>query len=212
MSSWPKSAGRFRGLVVVFGAAIVALLGLQLAGTLGKGTSLPVLGAVPAFSLIDQDGKPFSSKDLADRVWIATFIYTTCPGPCPRVVERVAAVDTALSHDPRVRLVSFSVDPATDTPETLAAYGRARGIDPARWALLTGPPDEIYTLARLGFKLAVDNAGANATPESGPVVHSIYAVLVDTSGRVRGYYDTGVAEAMPRLIDDTRRLLGDSTA
>ena len=206
------SAGRFRGLIVVLGAAIVALFGLQIAGKLGEGTSLPVLGAVPAFSLTDQQGQPFSSKDLADRVWIATFIYTTCPGPCPRVVERIRAVDSELAHDARVRLVSFSVDPTTDTPETLAAYGRARGIDPARWVLLTGAPDEIYTLARLGFKLGVDAGGANATPESGPVVHSVYAALVDSSGRVRGYYDTGVAEAMPRLVEDTRRLLGEPPA
>ena len=207
-----RQYGRIRPFMLLLGVAIVALLGLQIVGYLGTEAPPPVLGAVPAFTLTDQTGAEFPSRGLQDKVWIATFIYTTCPGPCPRVVERMRAVDAELGHDPRTRLVSFTVDPATDTPEILEAFGRERLIDPARWVLLTGPTEEIYTLARLGFKLGVDAATTSDLPTSGPVVHSIHAVLVDQRSSIRGYYDTSDPEAIARLLEDTRRLLRDASS
>jgi protein SCO1/2 len=187
-------------------------MGLQIAGYVGGKKSLQVLGAVPAFTLIDQAGATFSSRSLEGHAWIATFIYTSCPGPCPRVVERMKAIDAELVHDPRLRLVSFSVDPATDTPEKLAVYARERELDSARWTLLTGPSDEIFTLARLGFKLGVNTADATDLPTTGPVVHSVHAVLVDRAGRIRGYYDTTSGEAMAKLVEDSRQLLREATS
>ncbi len=199
--------GLAKGLIVLLATAALALIALQVVGYLKRDAAPPVLGSVPAFTLIDQSGASFSSQHLADKLWLATFIYTTCPGPCPRVVEAMKSVDEQLVRDPRVRLVSFSVDPTTDTPEVLAAFARQRHIDSTRWTLLTGPTDEIYTLARLGFKLGVDSAAATDAPSTGPVVHSIHAVLVDGHGRIRGFYDTSSLEAISSLLDDTRRLL-----
>ena len=199
--------GLAKSLIALLSLAIVALLALQVVGYLKRDAPPPVLGTVPAFSLRDQSGADFSSKSLAGKLWLATFIYTTCPGPCPRVVERMRSVDEQLGRDSRVRLVSFSVDPATDTPEVLTTYARERKIDTSRWSLLTGPTDEVFTLARLGFKLGVDQAAATDVAAAGPVVHSIHAVLVDGGGRIRGYYDTSSPEAVKALLTDTRRLL-----
>jgi protein SCO1/2 len=210
VNSGLREKGGARGLIVLLGLAVVARAGLQLAGYVGDKKPLQVLGAVPAFSLIDQSGADFSSRALEGNAWIATFIYTTCPGPCPRVVERMKAIDSELAHDPRIRIVAFSVDPATDTPERLGVYARERQLDPARWTLLTGESDEIFTLARLGFKLGVNAADATDLPTTGPVVHSTHAVLVDQAGRIRGYYDTTTPEAMADLVKDSRRLLRES--
>jgi protein SCO1/2 len=212
VNSSPREKGGTRGLVVILGLAVLALGGLQLAGYVGDKKPLPVLGAVPAFSLIDQSGAEFSSRSLDGNAWIATFIYTTCPGPCPRVVERMKAIDAELAYDRRMRIVAFTVDPATDTPERLAVYARERQLDPKRWTLLTGESDEIFTLARMGFKLGVNAADATDLPTTGPVVHSVHAVLVDQAGRIRGYYDTTTPEAMAELVRDSRRLLRESAS
>lgn len=212
MNSGALEKGGARGLIVILGLAVVMLGGLQLAGYVNGKKPLPVLGAVPAFSLIDQSGADFLSRSLEGSAWIATFIYTTCPGPCPRVVERMKAIDAELAHDRRMRIVAFSVDPATDTPERLSVYARERQLDPARWTLLTGESDEIFTLARLGFKLGVNAADATDLPTTGPVVHSVHAVLVDQAGRIRGYYDTTTPEAMTELVKDSRRLLRESVS
>jgi protein SCO1/2 len=192
-------------IVVVLGAAILGVLAARAMLALRPAEELPVLGEVPAFTLIDQTGAPFSDRDLEGVPWIATFVYSTCPGPCPRVIEKVQAADRRLSHDPRIRLVSVTVDPAADTPEVLAIYGRNRSIDPVRWKLLTGDPDAVFALVRGGFKLGVERDDT-ASPEVGPVIHSLMAVLVDGARKVRGYYDTNDAAAMDRLVADARTL------
>jgi protein SCO1/2 len=198
-------AGKARLLVLVLGAALLGVLAARAMLVLRPTEDLPVLGHVPRFTLTDQTGADFSDADLAGIPWIATFVYSTCPGPCPRVIEKIQAADRRLSHDPRIRLVSVTVDPAADTPEVLAVYGRNRSIDPRRWKLLTGDPDTVFALVRGGFKLGVERDD-NAPPDVGPVIHSLMAVLVDGERQVRGYYDTNDADAMDRLVDDARAL------
>jgi protein SCO1/2 len=200
-----RSAGKARLVILMLGAALLGVLAARAMLALRPAEDLPMLGEVPPFTLTDQTGAEFSERDLAGTPWIATFVYSTCPGPCPRVIEKIQAADRRLSHDPRIRLISVTVDPAADTPEVLAIYGRNRSIDPARWKLLTGDPDAVFALVRGGFKLGVERDDT-ATPEVGPVVHSLMAVLVDGMRRVRGYYDTNDADAMDRLVTDARRL------
>jgi protein SCO1/2 len=200
-----RAAGKARLVILVLAAALLGVLAARAMLALRPAEELPVLGEVPPFTLTDQTGAPFSDHDLAGIPWIATFVYSTCPGPCPRVIEKIQAADRRLSHDPRIRLISITVDPAADTPEVLAIYGRNRNLDPARWKLLTGDPDAVFALVRGGFKLGVERDDT-ASPEVGPVIHSLMAVLVDGSRQVRGYYDTNDPDAMDRLVADTRAL------
>jgi protein SCO1/2 len=130
-------------------------------------------------------------------------------------VQRLADVQRRLGDDPGLSVVSFSVDPAADTPDVLHAYGQSRAIDPSRWKLLTGGVGEMIELIRKGFMLAVARA-ADVAPEeltsSGPIIHSVHLVLVDPAMQVRGYYDSTDPEAMKRLIADTQRLLREAGA
>jgi len=200
-----RDAGKARLILLLLAAALLGVLAARAMIALRPAEELPVLGEVPSFVLTDQNGAAFSDADLAGIPWIATFVYSTCPGPCPRVIEKIQAADRRLSHDPRIRLVSVTVDPAADTPEVLAVYGHNRSIDPARWKLLTGDPDAVFALVRGGFKLGVER-DESAGPDVGPVIHSLMAVLVDGKRRVRGYYDTDDADAMDRLVADARAL------
>ncbi len=166
---------------------------------------LPQLGIVPAFQLIDQDGKSFGSQQLLGKIWIADFIYSTCPGPCPMISSRMSETQKPL-RDTEVKLVSFSVDPTHDTPAVLREYAAKLNAQPGRWAFLTGDKATIYRLARDGFKLATAEGG-----EAGPI-HSTRIVLVDRSGIIRGYYDATDADAVTRLLADTSHLLQDQPA
>src|SRR6202047_4093353 len=47
-------------------------------------------GTVPEFVLVNQDGQNFGSAQLRGKIWIADFIYTTCPGPCPMLSSRMS--------------------------------------------------------------------------------------------------------------------------
>src|SRR5712691_8257763 len=159
-------------------------------------------GTVPEFVLLNQDGKNFGSAQLRGKIWIADFIYTTCPGPCPMISTRMSELQKPLEKTD-VHLVSFSVDPTKDTPEVLRSYAEKLHTDPKRWDFLTGPKSAIYDLSHSGFKLAV----SDGSKEAGIPVHSTRMVLVDRRGEIRGYYEATEADAVTKLLADTSHLL-----
>ena len=158
---------------------------------------LPVFGQIPAFQLVAQDGQPFDSRSLAGKVWVADFIFTNCPGPCPMMSSRMRQVQTATSDLPGVRLISFTVDPARDTPRVLTAYSKHFLAQPGRWFFLTGEPSRLNELGLNAFHLnTVD----------GNLDHSTRFALVDRRGQIRGYYSFDDDGFPKGLIADVRRL------
>lgn len=163
---------------------------------------LAAYGVVPDFELVNQDGQPFGSRQLSGRIWIADFIFTTCPGPCPIISTRMSELQKPLAKSD-VHLVSFSVDPEKDTPAVLRVYAGKLRKEPLRWDFLTGPIATIASLSRDGFKLGLSDG---ESPESGPV-HSTRFVLVDRHGSIRGYYDALSPDGVTKLLADTNHLL-----
>ena len=88
-------------------------------------------------------------------------------------------------RDSDVHLISFTVDPDTDTPQVLHGYAERLHAQPGRWDFLTGSKSSLYDISRNGFKLGVAESG----DEEGVPVHSTRFVLVDRKGVIRGYYD-----------------------
>jgi protein SCO1/2 len=161
---------------------------------------LPSYSVVPPFELTDQNGRLFGSQQVMGKIWIADFIYTTCPGPCPMISSRMSETQKPL-RDTGVVLVSFSVDPQHDTPEVLRGYAQRLNAQPGRWEFLTGDKGTIYRLSEEGFKLAATD-GTRSEP-----IHSTRIILVDRRGVIRGYYDGTDADAVMRLLADTSHLL-----
>jgi cytochrome oxidase Cu insertion factor (SCO1/SenC/PrrC family) len=167
-----------------------------------RAPALPVLGAVPDFSLTDRSGRTVTAGDLRGHVWIADFIFTRCPDICPALTHRMALLQEVLAAPPEpVRLVSISVDPEHDTPEVLDAYARRMGAR-EHWDFLTGPRDAVAALLRDGFKVAFASDG----PATAPITHSDRFVLVDRDRRIRGYYHGNDADDVARLERDAAAL------
>jgi len=160
-------------------------------------------GTVPQFQLTNHNGQPFGSSDLNGKIWIADFIFSTCPGPCPMISSRMSELQRPLENSD-VHLVSFTVDPEKDTPEVLKEYAAKLEAVPGRWDFLTGPKAAIYDLTRQGFKLGVSDG---AEEPAGLPIHSTRAVLVDRRGTIRGYYDLTAPDALTNLAADTNKLL-----
>lgn len=162
---------------------------------------LPVLWAAPEFSLTERGGRPVTRADLAGRVWIADFIFTSCAGQCPAMTNQMAQLQDEFSG---VSFLSFCVDPARDTPEAMTAYAERHGADPARWWFVTGEREALWRTAGEGFKLSVVDDPDSTTE---PISHSARFVLIDREGRVRGTYQSTDDEAMKQLREDLRRLI-----
>jgi len=170
-------------------------------------TELRRYNVVPPFALTERNGKTITNHDLAGKIWVADFVFTTCPGPCPLITASMAKLQEALAPDLHVQLVSFSVDPQTDTPAVLAAYADKYGADRNRWWFLTGPEKPLYDLIQNGFfQIVQDNRGK--PPEEGQfvVTHSTKMVLVDAQGNVRGFYDGVGTEGRADLLKAIRTL------
>lgn len=163
-------------------------------------------GALPSFELVNQDAQPFGSAQLAGKIWIADFIFTSCPGPCPIISSRMSELQKPLGKTD-VYLVSFSVDPEKDTPEVLRAYAEKLRVQPSRWDFLTGSRAAIYSLLRDGFKLGV----SEGSEEDGGPIHSTRVVLVDRRGTIRGYYDALAPDAVTKLLADANHLLREQS-
>lgn len=173
---------------------------------------LPVLWAAPEFLLTDQSDQAFSSAELTGQVWVAGFIFTQCTDICPLITSRMAILRDSLAAKgllgESVRLVSFSVDPARDTPEVLADYARRFGASPSsEWAFLTGPdPGSIRSMIQEGFHVtAVAAAGHGG--HAYEVMHSPRVMIVDAEGVVRGHYDSRRPEFVQLVLGDLRTLL-----
>jgi protein SCO1/2 len=181
---------------------VVAMLGVIGTGLWArfKPEPLPVLYAAPWFSLTDQQNRPFKSDDLRGRVWVADFVFTTCPGACPKMTMRMSGLQRSVPTKD-VHFVSFTVDPERDTPEVLKKYADGFDADPARWHFLTGPKPALFDVAA-GMKLTAAPAGT-----FGPdIVHAEKFLLVDGAGRVRGIYESADDDDLKRLAADAAAL------
>jgi len=190
-------------------AAFIALA-LFLAGC-NPAAEVPAWGALPDFSLINQDTKAYGTAQLEGRPWVANFIFTKCPGRCPMLTREMSRLQTELSGRgwDDVMLVSISVDPANDTPEALTAYAAKHGAKLDSWQFLTGTRDGIWSLSVDGFKLPVqeiEDTGA------GPILHSNRFVLADGRQQIRGYYDAFDADDRAKLLRDLEIVRAEPTS
>jgi protein SCO1/2 len=210
----PKSSAPsfYRWLMIVLG--LVILVVVMYRGTESSAPDYPppttsgqMHRMIPPFSLTERSGKQITNRDLAGKIWVADFIYTTCPGPCPLVTAEMAKIQQALAGDPHVQLVTFTVDPQTDTPGVLAKYADSYHADPNRWWFLTGQEKPLYDLIQNGFLQAVqDNRGQPAEAGQFTVTHSTSLALVDAGGVMRGVYNSTGGEERATLLHDIAAL------
>ena len=155
------------------------------------------------FALVDQLGRTITLNDLAGRIIVADFFFTTCATICPKMTTQMERVQEAYKADDRIVLLSHSVTPEMDSVPVLADYAALHNADPARWHFLTGDRKQIYRLARKSYFAAMDEG------DGGPddFVHTENFVLVDPQRRIRGFYDGTNATDVERLIGDIGKLL-----
>lgn len=169
---------------------------------------LPRLFKAPTFKLTDSFGKPFGSHDLKGKVYMASFMFTSCPTTCPGLIERMKVAQKRLRGlGQKVALLSISVDPDYDTPKVLNKYARKNKANPYIWKFLTGKRSDLRTLLIDGFKVpmgdkkAVEGMVGDEKVTLMDIVHTEKLVLVDEVGMVRGFYATDKAGMNKMMID-----------
>lgn len=189
----------FATLAMIVVVAIFVPQARHLPGSEGQ---LSDLGQAPVYELVDQTGAPVQAQQLEGNIQVVNFIFTSCQGVCPMLTSKMKAFGERVSDVPGVQFVSFSVDPARDTPEVLAEYGAQYGADPASWRFLTGEREMIDKVVDGYLQVAQEVLLSDGTVD---IVHSERFILVDPRGRIRGFYETQ-GDGLDVLERDLREL------
>lgn len=163
---------------------VAGVLGLLLAVVQFALPPMQIGDTLPPTALRDQNAAPLSTKSLRGNVTLVAFMYTHCPAmsQCPAVTAKFATMARALQPSEGIRLLEITLDPASDTPATLARYARSYGRSDSRWSLATGAPQALGELqTRLGVEL-------RAAP-GGRLVHEDRLLLFDDAQRLAATID-----------------------
>ncbi len=174
---------------------------------------------VGSFSLTERSGKTVTDKDLVGKVWVASFVFTRCLGPCPAVTGTMKELAADLRDVPDVRFVTFTVDPSRDNAGELQKYAAKYGADPERWLFLTGTEAELHALMKDRFKLAVGRKEGDAK-EGDEYDHSTRLSVIDKKGVIRATFvgmrddarpdgKEAFAENLTKLKETVRRLAAE---
>lgn len=159
--------------------------------------------SIPGFSLINQDGELVTHQTFENKIYVADFIFTTCPGICPRMTENMALLQEEYLKDNDVLLLSHSVTPEIDSVPVLKSYAQIKGIQSGKWHLVTGDRDQIYKLGR-NYYFAEEDLGAIKTVDD--FLHTENFILVDKNSHIRGIYNGLNKTSVSQLIADIETL------
>jgi len=154
------------------------------------------------FSLINQNGDTITQNDYKNKIYVADFFFTTCQSICPIMTDHMVQIQKEILHDDDIMLLSHSVTPKIDSVAQLKRYAIEKGVNDAKWNLVTGDKKQIYDLARKSY-LAVKTIGNG---DEYDMIHTENFMLIDKNRQIRGFYDGTDPEEINRLLQDIKTL------
>ncbi len=188
---------------------------MAISGCAHEQETLPVLGeatvvdgknvypVIADFDFVNQEGHHVTNASFKDKIYIADFIFLSCPTICPVMTRQLKKVYDAYQADDRVSIISHTIDPERDTIPRLKAYADALGVSAPKWHFVTGNQDSMMKLAEQSYYAA---ANADSTAPGG-FVHSGGSLLIDKNRHIRGVYNSLEPKETDRLVADIKRLL-----
>jgi protein SCO1/2 len=190
-------------LIIVIALAAIAGVGSWFAaGALKRHDETKVIAPdqprrLENFAFTDENGREVTRADVRGKILAVSFLFTSCSLTCPEVSKRMAEIQKLTDTNDDVRLLSFTVDPRTDTPTVLAKWGARFGADTNRWSLLTGDKAQLHWLIGTSFLATETNNPFNSMPGNFGGTERI--AVVDKHGNIRAFFDglrVGTSEAV----------------
>ena len=177
---------------------------------------LPIVMRAADGEILDTNGRPLRLSELTHgRVTVMSFIYTRCASAnaCPMAtgvlmqIHRLTTEDAVLAK--KLRLVSMSFDPTTDTPERMTAFSALAdcGKSAAEWRFVTTASQEKLNPILNAYGQAVDRK-KNPDDPTGPLNHTLRVFLIDRDGNIRNIYSSGTLDVR-LVLADVRTLLAE---
>lgn len=154
------------------------------------------------FSFVNQDSTIITEKDIAGKIYLADFFFTSCFTICPKVKKQMKRVYDKYKGNPDFLILSHSIDYRRDTVARLAWYADKFNIESDNWHLLHGSYDELLRMSYQYLLTALEDDGA-----PGGFDHSGSIALVDRKKRIRGMYDGTDPASVDQLMEDIQLLM-----
>ena len=151
---------------------------------------------IPEFSFTNQNGEAVTNKTFEDKIYIADFFFTSCPGICPKLTKNMGSLQETYKKDKDIMLLSHTVMPWKDSIPVLKNYGQKNHVNVAKWHLVTGDKDALYNIARTGYFADEDFI---KTQDESDFIHTENFILVDKQGYIRGVYNGTLEIDVDRL-------------
>lgn len=158
---------------------------------------------IPSFAFINQLGDTITEKTVTDKIYVANFFFTSCPGICKRLTNNVMLVQQAFPNDRDIVILSHSVAPETDSISRLQQYAQQYKINQSQWHLLTGQRSSLYDIARRSYFADEDLGKVQAEND---FLHTENVLLIDKQRRIRGVYKGTSETDIRNLIADIKLL------
>lgn len=156
------------------------------------------------FSFINQDSVVITNKTFESKIYIADFIFLSCPTICPKMNFELNKVYEVYKNNPKVNYLSHTIDPERDSISRLKDFKSSLSLN-ENWHFVTGNKDSIFNIATKSyFTTAYPDEN-----EPGGLVHGGGFLLVDKNKHIRGVYDGTNPEETKRLINDIKILLDE---
>jgi protein SCO1/2 len=159
------------------------------------------------FSFKNQNGVTITQSDVDGKVYVAEYFFTTCGSICPVMNQQMQRVQKVYLREPDLKILSFTVNPETDTVEQMKRYALQHEANDDQWYFLTGTREDLYRLARESYFVLKPAEAKNLGDAGSDFIHTNNFVLVDRQRRIRGYYDGTSTSGVDSLIYDIGRLL-----
>jgi protein SCO1/2 len=197
-------------------AMLIGMFSLFACGDHDACTPLPILGerqyvagdtlfhTIPDFVFLGQDSQLVTPATFEGKIYAADFFFISCPTICPKVKQQMLRLYDTFKEEPRLLLLSHSIDVRHDTVPRLKAFSTKLGVDGDKWLFVTGEEDALFGIADQYFSIARRDEDA-----PGGFDHSGRIILVDQLGRVRSFCDGTDEQSVDLFMRDIRCLLDE---
>lgn len=173
----------------------------------GKTVVDTIYQTIPPFSYFNQDSIAVTDKDFDGKIYVADFFFTSCNTICPIMHRNMLDIYKKFKDNPRVKLLSHSIDIKYDLPSRLKSYANKLGVEGNQWEFVHGSRDSIFNIAAKSYLVS---AFEDSTDAQG-LVHQGWFILVDTKKQLRGAYDGTKPDQVKQLMDDMEKLLKEKS-
>ncbi len=163
------------------------------------------ISVVQPFKFINQDGQIVTEKDMAGKIYVAEYFFTTCTGICPDMNKNLKKVYDEFKDEKDFYILSHTSQPEVDSAAKLKQFAENMGVDTRKWIFLTGRKDSLYNMARVSY--TIDDPVNNLKNIEDDFLHTQFWALVDREGKVKKVYDGLEESEVKAMIRQIKRML-----